>query len=130
MNTDDYIVEALKTGLNQAQAWDTYRKVIATCSESEFSDTWEYWARQITPSNVAAPAQGELAEAQRQIEELTIRLGQAVDEVRAATETLKRQDETLRTLDNALFVAERMLAERDESRIRYQSATGRHLRAA
>jgi hypothetical protein len=140
MDTDEYIVEALRTGLTQTQAWVTYRKLIGTCSEADFYSSWRFWANQVSPQDLPAAAKtvaADVAEMQHQIDGLTIRLGHAVDDLRAANETLnaqytmvRAQDETLKALDDALSVAERMLAEHEESRSRYQTATGRHLKAA
>jgi hypothetical protein len=57
------------------------------------------------------------------IDELTTRLEHAEAELRAVYGTLKMQD-------SALSTAERLIAEGDELRGRYEIATGRHLRVA
>jgi len=60
---------------------------------------------------------------QHGIDELTIRLANAEDDLRATSERFAAEH-------RALAVAERLLAKHDEARRRYRIATGRVLRAA
>lgn len=127
MTTDEYVVEALRTGLSRVQAWVMYRTLIGTRNEAEFASAWEFWMHQITPSAPSvvptAPGTAELERLRGRVEELSVRLARAEEELRSAFGTLKMQDD-------ALFVAEHLLAQYDEPRSRYEIATGKHLKAA
>jgi hypothetical protein len=64
----------------------------------------------------------EKARLEGRIEEMTIRLVRADDELRAAYETLQMEDD-------ALSLAETLLTDDEKSRSRYEAVTGRHLMA-